>query len=900
MQETLNLPDSDDCLYRLLTLDNKLEVLLIHDGDAEKAGAALDVGVGSLCDTEHMPGVAHAVEHLLSMGTLKYPEENAYDEYLSKFGGSSNAFTSMNSTNFYFEITYPFRSDRETSGADSSPLWGALDRFGEMFVSPTFSEDSVRREMESIDSEFKESMQDDAQRLYQLNKSLANPEHPYSRFAFGNLRTLYHDIVAQGLAPRDECQKFFSTHYASSRMKLVVLGREPLEILQQWVEKIFSAIPEKCMSRNCWQVPVYTSSHLLTQTFVRPVHELRLIQIQFPYLDEEDMLESHPSWYLTHLLSHKGPGSLFALLRHRGWANKVSANTYTACPGSGLFHLDLEMTVAGSSRYQDIVVFVFQYVAMLQKTRPQQWVVEELIHMSNIKFHFRGKSPLSHTVSKLANTLQSPYRGSSLLSGQVTIQKFDPHLIEKAISFLRPDNFRLTMVNLDDAVAWDLKEPWYGTEYRHERIPADFLVAVQEAFHPLQKSTDFHFPPRNKFLPSMQDLQSLSVVPYTERPILIRHTQRVRTWWHVSRDFHAPRPIVHVYFRTPLTSINARSRLIASLYVQLVQDALVVLLHDAIASGSEYDLCCHEGLEVEVSSYRDKLHELLEQMLKLMRSFVVDCERFQIVRERMITNIRNWDLKQPWEQIGTYSDYFKDAKSFVFEDTVQILESITPDEVKTFYPYLFEQCMIELFVHGNISRDDTSQLADMVERVIAPTGLAKGQYDSPQSVVLAPGSDIVYEQKLIDPGNDNNCVEYSLYVGHCYDRMMRAKLQLLSQLIEEPCFHHLRTTEQLGYVVRSGHVFLRAWAGFSIILQGDHSCRYLESRISVFLKTLEATLREMSDVKFAAHREALGGKLLASYTNFSEADARLWSHIMNGSYDFMQGLRNPPWSYKRC
>jgi insulysin len=498
-------------------------------------------------------------------------------------------------------------------------------------------------------------------------------------------------------------------------------------------------------------------------------------------------------------------------------------------------------------------------------------------------------------VSTLANTLQSPYRGSSLLSGQVTIQKFDPQLIEKAISFLRPDNFRLTIVDPNDGIAWDLKEPWYGTEYRHERIPADFLVAVQEAFHPLQKSTDFHFPPRNKFFPSMKDLQSLSVVPCTERPILIKHTQCLRTWWHVSGDFHAPRPIVHVYFRTPLTSVDVRSGLIASLYVHLVQDALVVLLHDAIASGSEYELSCHEGLEVEVSSYRDKLHELLEQMLKLMRSLVVDCKRFQIVRERMMNSIRNCDLKQPWEQIVTYSDYFRNAKSFVFEDMVQILESITPDEIRTFYPRLFEQCTIELFVHGNISRDDTSQLADMVEKVIAPTGLAQGQYDSPQSVVLAPGSDIVYEQDLTNSKNDNNCVEYSLYVGNCYNRMLRAKLYLLSQLIEEPCFHHLRTTEQLGYVVRSGHVFLQAWAGFSIILQSDHSCEFLDSRIAVFLQTFEATLLGMSEEMFAAHKEALEGKLLASCTNFSEADAKLWSHISNGSYDFMQGLWISSW-----
>ncbi len=38
---------------------------------ADKASAAMDVNVGSFSDQEDMPGIAHAVEHLLFMGTEK-------------------------------------------------------------------------------------------------------------------------------------------------------------------------------------------------------------------------------------------------------------------------------------------------------------------------------------------------------------------------------------------------------------------------------------------------------------------------------------------------------------------------------------------------------------------------------------------------------------------------------------------------------------------------------------------------------------------------------------------------------------------------------------------------------------------------------------------------------------
>jgi insulysin len=43
-------PDSDDRGYRLLKLENGLEALLIHDPSTDKAGAAMNVGVGVLSD----------------------------------------------------------------------------------------------------------------------------------------------------------------------------------------------------------------------------------------------------------------------------------------------------------------------------------------------------------------------------------------------------------------------------------------------------------------------------------------------------------------------------------------------------------------------------------------------------------------------------------------------------------------------------------------------------------------------------------------------------------------------------------------------------------------------------------------------------------------------------------
>lgn len=69
--ENLEAPELDNRSYRLIRLPNKLEALLVHDPDTDKASASVNVNVGSFSDPDDMPGTAHAVEHFLFMGTEK-------------------------------------------------------------------------------------------------------------------------------------------------------------------------------------------------------------------------------------------------------------------------------------------------------------------------------------------------------------------------------------------------------------------------------------------------------------------------------------------------------------------------------------------------------------------------------------------------------------------------------------------------------------------------------------------------------------------------------------------------------------------------------------------------------------------------------------------------------------
>lgn len=69
--------------YRGLKLSNGLKVLLVSDPTTDKSAAALTVDVGHMSDPDDIPGLAHFCEHMLFLGTDKYPNENAYSTFLS-------------------------------------------------------------------------------------------------------------------------------------------------------------------------------------------------------------------------------------------------------------------------------------------------------------------------------------------------------------------------------------------------------------------------------------------------------------------------------------------------------------------------------------------------------------------------------------------------------------------------------------------------------------------------------------------------------------------------------------------------------------------------------------------------------------------------------------------------
>ena len=141
--------------FRYIELQNGIRMLLVSNVDSQLSGAALDIKVGSFYDPVHLQGLCHLCEHVLFTGSEQYPNDS-YSSFLSQRGGSSNAFTSSEHTNFHFDIPSEHFSE-------------ALQRFISFFTHPIFRQTSVKNELETIQSEHEKNRYNDVWRTNQVN-----------------------------------------------------------------------------------------------------------------------------------------------------------------------------------------------------------------------------------------------------------------------------------------------------------------------------------------------------------------------------------------------------------------------------------------------------------------------------------------------------------------------------------------------------------------------------------------------------------------------------------------------------------------------------------------------------------------------------------------------------------
>lgn len=866
---SIEKPDLDDREYKTIKLNNGLTALLISDAKTDKSAAALDVNVGAFSDYEHLPGLAHFCEHLLFMGTKKYPSENEYSSYLSNHGGHSNAYTAAENTNYYFEVHHQY-------------LEGALDRFSQFFISPLFDPSCKDREIRAVDSENKKNLQNDLWRLYQLEKSLSNPVHPFHKFSTGNLVTLGEEPGSQGIDVREELLKFYKESYSANLMKLAVIGREDLDTLEKWVVERFNEVPNYDRPIPTFEGKPFTSKESKKLIKAKPVMSKNKLSISFIAPDHNKHWEVHTPHYFSHLIGHEGKGNLLAYLKLKGWANGLSAGGYTISEGCGQFGIDVDLTEDGLANNEEVLYAVFQYIELLRVSLPQKWIYDELREVSEMNFRFKQKTSPSATVSRLAKDLQNVHVPSDYVLSKSVLRRYDPDLIVEYGGYLTVDNARVNLIS--QSVETDKKEKWYGTDYSVEDLSEELVAKLKKP----ALNGHLHLPNPNEFIPTNFEVEKIDDVEPLKKPALLKSDEKFRFWYKKDDQFWVPKAYIQLLINLPVTVATPINNTLTNLFVGLVDDVLTDISYQAELAGLSFALHTgKEGLVLEVSGYNEKAPVLLKEVLQKLVTFRPTEDRFNVFKEKTLRNFKNFGYKVPYGQVSSVFSNVLNEQVWDVEEKIPVLEEITFEDLSNFVPLIFKQAFVETLIEGNFHQKEAHEIIEVIETTVKTQPLTKTQKIKSRSYWIPENKTYRYEKELIDEKNTNSCVLYFIQVGELANSPLQCTTELLAQLIKEPAFNILRTKEQLGYVVFSGLQESRTTFGIKVIIQSERNAAYLESRIVNFLKQYYETLKELSEEEFEKNKEALIGRKSETLKNLSQENNRFLRAISNGFYDFL-------------
>jgi zinc protease len=205
------------------TLDNGLRVYVHQDKTVSIATVNLMYDVGSRDESPERTGFAHLFEHLMFSGSENIPN---FDTIVQQIGGSNNAYTSPDVTNYYTIVPAP---NVETA------LWLEADRM----LSLSFDPNALEVQRKVVIEEFKQRYLNQPYGDIWLHlRPLVYQKHSY------NWATIGKEIKHIEDATLEEVKAFFFKHYRPDNAVLVVAGNVNKDEVEKMVKKWYGDIPK--------------------------------------------------------------------------------------------------------------------------------------------------------------------------------------------------------------------------------------------------------------------------------------------------------------------------------------------------------------------------------------------------------------------------------------------------------------------------------------------------------------------------------------------------------------------------------------------------------------------------------------------------------------------------------
>ncbi|XP_070497154.1 nardilysin-like [Chironomus tepperi] len=863
-EEPLKSP-SDRKQYRLLKLPNGLKVLLVKNAENTDinlkdnlAAVALVVDVGSFDDPIEVQGLSHFLEHMVFMGSQKYPKENEFDQYIKNRNGIDNAMTEVEYTIFYFKI-------------DQAALSGAIDRFSQFFIHPLMLTDSMEREIEAVESEFQNDIYNDSYRINQIYSTMVRDEHPARNFTWGDLRTLKYGIDSNSL--NKILHEFRRKFYKSNCMNLCIQSSMNLDILQAIVARYFNDIkPEygtilKTISIDPFK-DVFKSKFHQKIYFVKSLTKKRKLFMTFLLPSIESDYRNKSLEYLAYLFTHEGRYSLNSYFKNRNLAlhviAKVGARNFDGNSMFTFFTIEVNLTREGYENIGKVLEAIFSYLLVIKMTPMDEHeeIFTEFKRTKEILFKYRKEKSIIENVQELALNMKY-FKNQDVIVGREVCNDFDEISLRKFINGINEKRFNLIILS-EQHHKNTKKEMWFGTEYAE----VDFPTKYSQLWNERWIRQEFSLPSKNKFI--CNDFSLVMTEESHEVPYTIFKNESCTCFFKPDNKFLLPHGFIYVHFISPLTHSSVEYLNMTSIYSMCVKNYLAEKLYPATLVGYNYKLNSVEnGLILRLSGFNEKLKLIVDVITKAMKNVdgILDKLVFDIFRKELRKNCYNYLINSNQFVEDLRLHVLKSNHKFYY-DRFKQCEKIDYNSFKEFLQNFFKSLKLKILIQGNFTESSALEINDVIINNL--------------NLMKCTEKSIKNSTYKIPYGSTYLKIDVNTIESQCL-------LELLVKTIREPLFNILRTREQLGYAVSCASKNDNDILGFSIIVESQekrNSARLTDAKIETFLWEFLSMLNEMNESDFEVVKRSIINQKRSIDNDLESEVTRNWNEIREKKYKF--------------
>ena len=850
---------NDDRSYAAIMLPNNLQVVLVSDPTLENSAASLAVGVGSAQDPQDQQGLAHYLEHMLFLGTTKFPEPAGFMTFTQTNGGMTNAFTAYDKTNYLFQI-------------NATKFDEALDRFSDYFKSPTFDATYSDKERNAVNNEWSMQKQQDPWIMMRIDALTGNPESPRAKFNIGNLETL---VDKPSSTLNDSMKAFYQRYYSANIMRLTLVGKQSIPELKLLAEKYFASIPNKNIAQPEITVPGLTDAQTSKSIHYKPSKDFKALYVDFPMKSNKAQWRLKPNEYVRNLLTTEEAGTLCEQLRKKGFAVNTTAYFASDSYGpDGYMRVQVELTELGLKHQDEVVAAVFAYTEVVKREGLNENYFRELQAMRAKDFVNAGKpNPLQQAVQ--LTTMQFDIPVENLLNAGFIYERYDAPAIKAVLDQMDTNKVRVWHVSQDEVVTKPV--PYFNGSYEVK----DITPEQHARFARLAKKYTFNLPPLN-------NLFTDKLAPIVDNKYLKPHqvvsAAGVEAFVQHPEFYREDKGQLSLEINSGLGVKNPKNIVLANLLNEIYKKQNTSLMDRAFNAslGVTTSVGGPNSQSIFVSGYTTKhqilIDELLTNFVKLEFSQAEFNAALETYKQNLANNNRNHVFRQLYGHLGRLTNkvQWRDQDLLLAADKVKL------NDVVTYYNAVKRDPLIRILAVGNYSEESVKQMALSAAKILPgkrlPSARVISQYTTPI------GGKTIELQASLDLADS---AVMQVWFRETKSDDDQAQLVILNAFLDKAFFTQLRTNEQLGYVVQSMPYAVDDTPGYAMLVQSSNSdLSKIKARMDKFRADYLAELNAIEPAKIEATKQAMIANIMQKPTDFYKEAGIYTGEFWHAKYGF--------------